>query len=313
MQSIIFSLSLTAALGAYFPASALAEESCVTNVETPIERFASADVVREKLTGVWLFCGNDGSDHAFSPTSHSGIEITADGRAYLLSDDGQGHFLRLMGFDHEYEARVQDYPFFTGDSYFYWRVAGDTGLNVVAPHFTQNGDHVRFTRDEASSVYQRSQKSVVVPPVLDQGMRKGAQGCTQPEAVVRKMVRSADELRDLIHGNWWDCKIETDGSIFPLFPDYVFGVHFTKNGQWHYIISADGTISTKPKDMGIFRINKRNEEYQIILEQADGGYLSLIGSFSEAPVKAHLIGVAIKSDGASWSIVNGLLSGLPAL
>lgn len=296
-------------LGLGLTGNALAGE-CVTQVETPIDRFESPTSVAEKLTGVWTFCGNDATEHAFTPSEHAGLEITADGKTYLLNDDGKGNFVRMLGFDYEYEGRVQDYPFFSNDYYFYWRVVGDSGLNVVAPLFSATGDHVRFSRDDASSVYQRSQKSVTTPAIVDEGARKGAAGCGQPEAVIQKVVHSADDLRALIQGDWWDCKIETSGSIFPLFPKHALGVQFDAKGQWHYIIDADGTLSTKPKDMGAYRINKREDEYQIILEQADGGHLSLIWSFSGAPVKAHLLGLSIKSDGASWSVVNGLLSGM---
>lgn len=282
---------------------------CEPQAKTPVNQYPDELTLQEHLKGTWIFCANETPGAAFYVGDHAGIEVIDGGKMFLLQRDASGALVRQWGFAGEYQSQVLFEPGYTPS--FMWQIQDDMSGNALTlPRFSENFDTLRIMGDLGTTVYQKTTDTVIVPPVTDEGGRKGAAGCAQREAMVSNFAGSADDVRHLVRGTWWDCKTQaSDEFIQPLLPDYALGIQFDSAGQWHYVVSPDGSLSTNPNDSGTYDMNKYEGTYRIVIRRANQEELSLTWSFSSAPVKGHFFGL-IQSPN-SWGLTEGHLSAMP--
>jgi hypothetical protein len=120
----------------------------------PVDPYASAHDLGERLVGAWLHCD---PDPQFGP-HWPGIELTADGLVYVLIDDGGGGLVRGLGVDNQgtwdvsvYGSQENELSSNTVDpnAQFYLDIYGAGAAGSPRPAFETNPRRLDY--EEASS------------------------------------------------------------------------------------------------------------------------------------------------------------------
>jgi len=120
----------------------------------PVDPYASRRQLGDKLVGAWLHCDPDPN----ADPQWAGIEFTADGKVYVLIDDGSGGLGRGLGIDSEgrwdirvYGSQENQLPDDTVDpnASFYLDIYGAGAAASPIPRFETNPRRLDY--DEALS------------------------------------------------------------------------------------------------------------------------------------------------------------------
>jgi hypothetical protein len=120
--------------------------------------------------------------------------------------------------------------------------------------------------------------------VPDQSQSLGPAGCDVAPSGVTSTVSTADELRQKLLGQWYDCK--TPGTFAPDSD----GIEFTADDHYYFLRLNDGALNRQTGfgQAGTYEIIDTSAyngpgHFQLNLNLNSGGYMIIQWSFAERP------------------------------